>query len=314
MRAAQSKLEKGIILLTGAQGQLGLTLLLRSLQTEVSHDIYPLSREQFDLAHPETLPLILERLALRFEHYREIILLNAAAYTQVDLAETHPKEAEVINTIAVDTMARACARLQIRFIQISTDYVFDGAYDHPYPVDYPPHPISVYGTTKWHAEEAVARAMPLGEYAIVRTSWLYSPYRQNFYRTMWCLAHERSELRVVADQIGAPSSTESVAEQLFLLCSRREALPPVLHFVNRGETSWYGFAQAIVEKAGRSHFCKVVPITTEEYPTAAHRPRNSRLEVSYLDPNTPLCSWQEALRLCPPPSDPPSIPSLKEKK
>jgi len=314
MRAAQSKLEKGIILLTGAQGQLGLTLLLRSLQTEVSHDIYPLSREQFDLAHPETLPLILERLALRFEHYREIILLNVAAYTQVDLAETHPKEAEVINTIAVDTMARTCARLQIRFIQISTDYVFDGAYDQSYPVDYPPHPISVYGATKWHAEEAVARAMPLGEYAIVRTSWLYSPYRQNFYRTMWRLAHERSELRVVADQIGAPSSTESVAEQLFLLCSRREALPPVLHFVNRGETSWYGFAQAIVEKAGRSHFCRVLPITTEEYPTAAHRPRNSRLEVSCLDPNTPLCSWQEALRLCPPPSDPPSIPSLKEKK
>ena len=190
MREAQPKLEKGIILLTGAQGQLGLTLLLRSLQTEISHDIYPLSREQFDLAHPETLPPVLERLALRFEHYREIILLNAAAYTQVDLAEIHPKEAEVINTIAVDTMARTCARLQIRFIQISTDYVFDGAYDQPYSVDYPPHPISVYGTTKWHAEEAVARALPLGEYAIVRTSWLYSPYRQNFYRTMWCLAHE----------------------------------------------------------------------------------------------------------------------------
>lgn len=310
MREPLPPSEKDIILLTGAQGQLGLTLLQQCLSAEGECEIYPLTRAQFDLSRPDTLPSRLEQLALHFARYRAIVLLNAAAYTQVDLAETNPKEAEVINTLAVDAMARACARLHIRFIQISTDYVFDGEYREPYPVDYPPHPLSGYGTTKWHAEEAIAKALPQGEYSIVRTSWLYSPYRTNFYRTIWRLAHERRELRVVADQIGAPTSTASLAGQLLILCSLRAPLPPILHLVNRGETSWYGFAQAIVEKANRSDHCRVIPITTAEYPTAARRPRNSRLEVSCIHPNTPLCSWQEALRLSPPPMESPSIPSI----
>lgn len=285
--------ERELYLLSGATGQLGLSILRHWPRKECT--IMPLPREAFDLSRPDCLAPILEHYARGAQEYKRITLIHAAAYTNVELAEQYPEEVRVINTQAVEVLAKTCARLGIRMIQISTDYVFDGTYDRPYPVDYPCHPISVYGTTKWLAEEAVKREMERGSYSIVRTSWLYSCYiPNNFLMKLVMTVPQKRVWGIVEDQIGAPTSTISLARSLYQLVQKEE-LPPIVHLTNRGETSWYGFAKAIFERISVGYPIEVSPIRTGDFPTRAQRPLNSRLELTDLDPLHPISTWQEGV-------------------
>ncbi|MBS8262787.1 dTDP-4-dehydrorhamnose reductase [Roseibium polysiphoniae] len=210
------------------------------------------------------------------------IIINAAAYTAVDQAEDEPDLAMQINGIAPGILADAAESLRARIIQISTDYVFDGELDRPYRPDDLVNPIGVYGKTKLAGEEAVRAATP--NHVIVRTAWIYSPYGKNFYKTMLRLAESRDEVSVVDDQIGNPTSAYEIADGLLAICDDwanggRSHLGETIHLVGPEEMTWCGFARKVFAESvvdGGSN-CHVNAITTEDFPTKAKRPKNSRL-------------------------------------
>ena len=219
-------------------------------------------------------------------------VINGAAWTQVDAAEEHEAEAEAVNATGAGLVAASCASAGIRCCHVSTDYVFDGTATAPIPEDAVASPRSAYGRTKWHGEVAVRDRCP--DHLIVRTSWLYGRQGPNFVLTMLRLAAERPELRVVADQRGAPTWTGHLAQAMLRLVGSAPA--GTYHLTNSGVTTWYDFAVAII--SARNLPTQVVPITTAEYPVAAPRPAYSVLdnrawrELGEL----PLPEWQEGLR------------------
>jgi len=202
-------------------------------------------------------------------------VVNAAAYTKVDAAEDTPDLAEQINHLAVANLARATQQNGARLIQISTDFVFDGMASHPYRPDAPTAPLNIYGKTKL-AGEAAAGTTAL----IVRTSWLYSAYGNNFVATMLRLMREKPTLRVVDDQIGTPTSAHALAEAIWDLAATDRT--GILHYSDSGVASWYDFAVAIMEEAVvlglLDHLVEVLPIPASEYPTPAKRPHFSVLD------------------------------------
>ena len=222
-------------------------------------------------------------------------IINAAAYTAVDRAESEPNLAMAINGTAPGVMARAAAARGIPFLHISTDYVFDGSHDAPWHPRDPVAPINVYGRTKLAGEEAVRAAG--GPHAILRTAWVFFEHGSNFVRTMLRLGAERDRLNVVGDQFGGPTPARDIADALMKMAHAMVAGQPggTYHFAGAPHVSWAEFAQHIMAEAGLA--CTVNVITSAEYPTPAPRPANSRLDCSSLttDFSIPPADWQAEL-------------------
>jgi dTDP-4-dehydrorhamnose reductase len=285
------------ILITGINGQVGGALVprLNGLGT-----ILGANRTVLDLSEPESIAGVLDRLA-------PDIIVNPAAYTAVDKAEDEPELAMKVNGEAPGIIARWAQRHRVLLIHFSTDYVFNGSSDKAWNERDQGEPLSVYGESKLAGENAIRSAG--GRFLIIRTSWVYAAKGRNFLRTIARLAQERKELRVVADQIGAPTSAALIADAVVAMlapgpdvfdehCATTGGL---VHLAARGETSWCGFASAIVE--GLKERCvsimveRVEPITTDQYPTRAARPRNSRFDLRRLHTIFGLTppNWREAL-------------------
>lgn len=282
------------ILLLGQHGQVSreLQLLFSS-----SHELIVLGREQLDLADTERLREAIRRL-------QPELIINAAAHTAVDAAESEPEAAFAINAIAPGVIAEEAAALDVPLIHYSTDYVFDGSKPTAYDEDDVPNPLGVYGRSKLAGEQAITAVG--GKHLILRTSWVYSLHGRNFLLTMQRLLQEREQLSVVADQIGAPTWAGSIAAATGQLIERwqtaQTAAWGVYHFTARGETSWFGFTEAIATQllAQGKPVAQLTAIATREYPTPAQRPLNSRLDCTRLerDWGVRLPDWHVGLLQC----------------
>lgn len=281
------------ILLFGARGQLGLALQ-RALPN--LGDVVPLGRDEVDLASADSLIANIRKTA-------PDIVINAAAYTAVDKAESDADAARVVNAVAPGVMAEACRELGALLVHYSTDYVFDGRKAGAYVETDATHPLSVYGATKLAGEEAVRTAH--ARHLIFRTSWVYSHDGSNFMKTMLRLAKDRDHLRIVDDQIGAPTTTDAIAQATRDVLQRMQAEGDrdrcgVYHMTCGGSTSWFGFANAIFATfldAERRSQLVTEPIPSSAYPTAAQRPGNSLLSNAKLKAafSLALPDWQLAL-------------------
>lgn len=287
MSAAQPK-----ILVTGANGQVGWELMRRAEKFGVT--AVGTERAELDITDVSAVDAVI--IPGAFD-----VVVNAAAYTAVDKAESEPDKAYAVNRDGPAHLAAACARANIPLIHISTDYVFDGTKQGAYVEDDPINPINVYGASKAAGEQAVRER--LDRHLILRTSWVYGVHGHNFVKTILRLAKERDELRVVADQWGCPTAAGDIAEVILGLVRRideeGESAWGTYHYSGAGETTWCGFAEAIVAQAvvqgGRN--VTVKPITTAEYPTPAARPASSIMDCSRIryalaiEPRP----WREAL-------------------
>ena len=260
------------ILLTGAMGQVGTELKpLLGLLGELT----AVDRDECDLASPDAIR------ALVAETKPEIIV-NPAAYTAVNEAETQVELARAINGTAAGVLADEAHKRGAMFVHYSTDYVFNGEKAGAYVETDEPAPLNMYGATKLEGEQAVLRAG--GRSLVLRTSWVYGPHGSNFLLTIRKLAQEREELKIVADQIGAPTSSGQIARATARLVHRYAEVQQgefpagLYHMTAAGSTSWFGFAQAIVESMPERKLQRLLPVTTAEYPTAARRPLNSLLD------------------------------------
>jgi dTDP-4-dehydrorhamnose reductase len=288
------------LMVTGANGQVG-SELRRSLAALGS--VTALDRSQCDLSEPSLLPDIVRGL-------KPDVIVNAAAYTAVDDAEREEALATTVNGAAAGVLAQEAARAGALLVHYSTDYVFDGRKDGPYTEDDPPCPVNAYGRSKLAGEDAIRQAG--GAWLVLRTSWVYGVRGRNFLRTMLALMRDRDELRIVSDQIGAPTwateiaqATAAVIESAAHERAEGRFSSGLFHLTASGETSWHGFAAAILNGATRHALLtrpgpRLVPITTEEYPRPAARPKNSRLagERLRLRFGVRLPAWEEALSLC----------------
>src|SRR5215468_6744080 len=235
------------LMLTGANGQVG-SELDRSLAALGS--VVALDRRQCDLSRPERLPKLIRSL-------KPDVIVNAAAYTAVDEAEREEALATTVNGTAVGVMAQEACRIGALLVHYSTDYVFDGLKDAPYAEEDPPHPVGAYGRSKLAGESALGQAG--GAYLILRTSWVYSARGRNFLRTMLALMRERDELKIVADQLGAPTSAAQIAQATAAVRERADGrfASGLFHLTASGATSWHGFAAAILE--GGTHYGLLAP-------------------------------------------------------
>lgn len=270
------------ILLTGITGQLGHALHPR-LQSLGS--VYAPSRQQLDLQRPKQIRALVRSLKPK-------IIVNPAAYTQVDKAETDNETAYAINAIAPQILAEEAARAGALLVHYSTDYVFDGQLPDAYSESDIAQPVSVYGKSKLLGELAIQAQSC--QQLILRTSWVYGTFGNNFLKTILRLSAQHSELRIVADQRGAPTSSSTIADATIQIVQNWQAEHSGLyHITNQGETSWYGFAQHIlteyVRLAGEKHWPElkasaqsIQAITTAEYPTPAQRPSNSCMKLDKL--------------------------------
>ncbi len=273
------------ILLTGRNGQVGWELVraLAPLGQVVACD-----RAQLDLAAPD-------RIADAVRAAKPDVLVNAAAYTAVDQAEREPAAAQVINAAAVAVLAEEAKRAGAMLVHFSTDYVFDGAKETPYVEEDVPNPLNEYGRSKLAGEEAIRETG--GPHLILRTSWVYSARGRNFFLTMKRLLRETPEVRVIVDQVGAPTCAAAIADATAAILRMRDRQPSgVYHLSASGSTSWHGFATAIA-RLERSA-ARVVPIPSEAYPSPARRPRNSRLsnEKALREFGVALASWEDGLK------------------
>jgi dTDP-4-dehydrorhamnose reductase len=280
------------VLLLGSHGQLGREL--RRARWPAGTELLTHDLDTVDIAVPGAAAALNERIA-------PDIVINAAAYTAVDKAESEPEVAFACNLRGPEYLAQACAIAGISLIHISTDYVFDGTKPASYVEDDAPAPLGIYGRSKRNGEIAICRTLP--RHLIVRTSWLYSVFGNNFVKTMLRLGAEQSELRVVADQIGAPTAAGDLAASIVTMVPAAiagEAAYGTYHICNAGETSWHGFAKAIFadlkRRTGRE--VAVIPIETAAYPTPARRPLNSRMDCSLLRQKFGIAMrpWQIALQ------------------
>lgn len=276
------------ILVTGTGGQLGRELCDRLAQTE--HEFIPFTRVDADFATAEHV-----RAAISAR--RADWVINCAAYTAVDRAESDSAAAFAVNRDAARAVAEGVAAYGGRLLHVSTDFVFDGMQSHPYREDDVPNPIGVYAQSKWEGEQSVRAILP--DALIVRTAWVYGAHGHNFVKTMLRLAAERDELRVVDDQIGSPSWTGDIAEALIALID--QDAQGCYHFTNEGVASWYDFAAAILEEARMLGFPVkaqwVTPIPTSGYPTPARRPAYSVLDKQKIRAALarPIPHWHESL-------------------
>lgn len=277
------------ILVTGASGQIGweLARLLPRQAETVAVD-----RDRLNLADPDAVVTLVREL-------RPDLIVNAAAYTAVDKAETEPELAHAVNAVAPGILAAEACRLGAVLVHYSTDYVFDGSASEPYTETSPTGPVGVYGQTKLAGEKAIAQAG--GAWLVLRTSWVYGLRGRNFLLTIRRLAAERDELRIVDDQIGTPNWCRLLAEATASVVDRAPeelaAHSGIYHLTCSGRTTWYGFARAILGPASPS---RLTPITSDQYPTPARRPTFSVLSGQRLATTfgVELADWEEGLRRC----------------
>ena len=280
--------------MTGKQGQLARSLRERAaIDPDIT--LVCLGRPELDLSRPEGISQALACC-------NPDLIVNTAAYTEVDKAESDADAAFAVNADGAGAVARAAEQLGLPIIQISTDYVFDGLARAPYPETAPTNPLSVYGTSKLAGETLVAAANP--RHLIIRTAWVYSPFGKNFVKTMLRLGLERDRISVVSDQIGNPTSALDIAETIIqvtrnLLADDDARLRGVFHMTGEGEASWAEFAQEIfsVWRKMNGRVAEVEPIPTSAYPTPAARPANSRLDCARLADvhRIRMPHWRESL-------------------
>ena len=283
------------ILVTGKSGQVGYELM-RSLQP--LGEVIGVDRSKMDLSDLDQVRDVIRRV-------QPGLIVNPAAYTAVDKAETEPELAMRINGLAPGVMAEEALKLGAAVVHYSTDYVFDGTKTEPYTEADIPCPLNVYGRTKLAGEQAIAASgVP---YLIFRTSWVYGMRGKNFLLTMMRLAAERDELRIVADQHGAPTWCRTLADTTACILSQARGASDnaawwrensgLYHLTSQGATTWHGFADALLDRAEKKPV--LVPITSTEYPVPAARPRNSRLSCAALmERFGHLPHWRDALALC----------------
>lgn len=278
------------LLLTGAHGQLGRAVQ-RLADGRVS--LHAVGRDRLDLRDAAAVHKAIAEL-------RPDAVINAAAYTAVDAAESDDATARAVNTDAPGHLATACAAVDAHFLHVSTDFVFDGSARTPYAPDAPTQPLGVYGQSKRDGERAALAEAP-AHTTIVRTAWVYGPGGRNFVRTMLRLLGERAQLNVVSDQIGAPTHTFGLAEVLLRIAERGVARGDTLHWTDAGVASWYDLAEAVRLLAQRRWpqrtWGRVNPITTADYPTPARRPAYSVLDCRATTALLELdaVSWQARL-------------------
>lgn len=277
------------ILITGANGQLG-----REMRQVLDGDInfYPIYTdvEELDITNASAIEACLEGNNVDY-------IVNCAAYTAVDAAESNVELCKKLNTEAPALLAQAAQKHGARFIHISTDYVFDGTSCRPYREDDEVCPTSVYGNTKAQGEQLIMDAAP--DSIIIRTAWLYSPHGKNFVKTMIELGRNRDNLRVVCDQVGTPTYALDLASVVATFIARDEWTPGIYHFSDEGAISWYDFTMAIHRLAGITT-CYVLPCLTQEYPTPASRPHYSVLDKSKIKKTLgiEIPYWEDSLRDC----------------
>ncbi len=272
-------------LITGAYGQLG-----HSLKNILGQEGLYVDRDCLDICNLEHVDSFVGK-------HRPKLIINCAAYTAVDQAESDEANAFLVNATGPENLARVAGKCGIPLIHVSTDYVFDGMSCRPYREDDETNPQSAYGRTKLAGEVAVLKYAETA--AIVRTAWLYSTVGNNFVKTMQRLGRERSSLGVVSDQIGTPTYAPDLAQALLALAGRMTpGSRELYHFTNEGVASWYDFAVAIMELSGID--CQVTPIRTEDYPTPAKRPAYSVLDKSKMKSLTGLAIpyWRKSLAAC----------------
>jgi len=289
------------ILVTGKNGQLGQSIQKRvNTDTKIdnnqsSNNFIFVGREELDLRSESSI-------SHYFKNNKFDIIINCAAYTKVDKAEQEAELANQINHLAVKQLASIVSNQQARLIQISTDYVFDGESNKPYLETDTPNPINAYGRTKLAGEKALQTVMPINA-LIIRTSWLYSEYGNNFVKTMLRLGKERDEISVVSDQMGSPTYATDLADAILEIIKHKKfrdlgQTTQTYHYSGEGEISWHEFAKEIfkIEKIE----CEVNPVTSQQYPTPAKRPRNSLLSQDKIVEvfNIKISNWESSLNAC----------------
>ncbi len=278
------------VLVTGANGQLGQDFC--DVLRRQNVDFLAPDCDQMDFLQPES---IRERVHAAGPQW----VVNCAAYTQVDKAEEDGEQAFKINRDAARVLAESAEAVGAAVLQVSTDFVFSGQHEQPYLETDATDPLGVYGQSKQEGEAAVLKAC--ANSIVLRTAWLYGARGQNFVKTMLRLAGERDELRVVADQIGAPTWTRDLADAMWQLMQKGQT--GLFHYCNDGQASWYEFACAIVEEARMLGYPlkveQVIPITTSEYPTPASRPAYSVLSRTKIQAllDKPIPHWRQSLGL-----------------
>ena len=277
------------ILVTGANGQLGSEI--KELSSLYPHNFFFTCKDNLDITNAQAVEaFILQNMITA--------IINCAAYTAVDKAESDQENADKINHQAVKHLATIAKENNIKLIHISTDYVFDGTHHQPYNETHVANPQSVYGKTKLDAENTMKEINPKNS-IIIRTSWLYSSYGHNFVKTMLRLGKEKESLGVVYDQIGTPTYAKDLVKVILDIIPRiQNSAVEIYHYSNEGVLSWYDFAKEIMKMAKLT--CKVNPIETSQYPTPAKRPHYSLFNKSKIkiDYNLEIPYWKDSLDAC----------------
>lgn len=277
------------ILITGGDGQLGLCIHAVEKEYGAGNEFYYLTASQFDVTNKSQMENVIADV-------QPTHIVNCAAYTAVDKAESESELAYAVNAKGPGVIARLCKTNNITLIHISTDFVFEGDVPEPIKEDIEAHPIGVYGETKFRGEQLIIQE---GEkYFIVRTSWLYSEFQNNFLKTMVRLGNERDELSVVYDQIGTPTYARDLAKVIFTILNSGSHAYGVYHYSNEGVTSWYDFANEIF-KIGKIQV-SLRPISSSQYPTPAKRPSYSVMSKDKIKKefNLNINHWSASLELC----------------
>jgi len=286
------------ILVTGKNGQVGRSIQkIVNTETKIDNNQSPndfifVGREELNLSSESSI-------SHYFDNNKFDIIINCAAYTQVDRAEQEVELASQINHLAVKHLASIANKQQARLIHISTDYVFDGESIKPYLETDTPNPINAYGRTKLAGEKALQTLMPMNA-LVIRASWLYSEYDNNFVSTMLKLGREQDELRVVSDQMGSPTYAADLADAILEIIRHKKfrdvgQTTQIYHYSGEGEISWHEFAKEIfkIEKIE----CEVNPVTSQQYPTPAKRPRNTLMKKDKIVKvfNIKISNWKSSL-------------------
>ncbi len=277
------------ILVTGANGQLGNEMRNLSGNDRANRYIFT-DVQELDITDPARVQAFLSENTVDF-------VVNCAAYTAVDKAESEIELCRKINAFAVENLAKASAATGAKMIHVSTDYVYSGTHYMPYVESDAVAPTSVYGVTKLEGEQLLLAANPAS--VILRTSWLYSPYGNNFVKTMLRLGREREKLSVVFDQVGTPTYAADLAAAIVTILNAPEFVPGIYNFSNEGVCSWYDFTLTIHRMAGIDT-CRVSPIDTADYPSAATRPfysvmNKKKIKATY---GVEIPHWEESLQKC----------------